>query len=237
MKLHTLGITAFTLAATAGSSSAALVEFFINGTPVPPLLGFNSPPVPANSPRTISISSPYTLGTTSISAGSFISTNTSGTGFDLTVNNLVVTTSELTPVQVVLHIVEIYDGSPVPPAAFHLFSGTAAFSGAGQLASFTKVSTHESTALPTLTQTESAAAAGTVALNRNQGPATVVIPFGSTYTIDTTYTFTLRATSAGPVTITLTPGRDVAGTVPTPSTALAVTGTLGALTFTRRRRR
>lgn len=122
----------------------------------------------------------------------------------------------------------------------HQFNGDANFTAAGQTASLNSVSTHESTSLPTLNQSETSGGPGTVVFNRGQGPTTIVNPVSDPYRIATTYTITLNRGATGSVTFNLPDsGVDQASCVqpvPLPTAGLAgLAGMLGVAGFRRRR--
>jgi hypothetical protein len=173
-------------------------------------------------------------------AGDVEVTNVFGCSLLLTLTNFSFSSSRNTPTTLTIDIAQNYSIITTNDwTGSHQFNGNVDFSAAGQMASISSVSTHETTSLPDLLQNATAAGPGTVPINRGQGPATIITPVAGNYTIHNIYTFTLTRGATGTVNLILpNSGVDQAtcGLIPLPSGGLAgLAGLLGVTSFGRRR--
>ena len=235
MKTLSSLLAAAVLAAAAGSASGALVT--IGGNFSGSFGNSNVLAINANGSTSISgnISGASFNGV--VNASSF----DGGCNLLLTLTQFNFTSSRNTPTTLTVTIVQDY---AIPTAGAwtgsHQFNGDATFTNAGQSAALTSTSTHESTNLPTLNQSETAGGPGTVVFNRGQGPTTIINPVSAPYRIATTYTFVLTRGASGSVSFNLPDsGVDQASCVlpvPLPSAGLAgLAGMLGVAGIRRRR--
>lgn len=196
--------------------------------------------------NTLGINSLDTVHFTSSATGTTVTgdveaSNVGGNLLLLTLTNFVFTSARSTAITLTIDICEMYNiSSTIGWTGSHQFNGNVDFSAAGQSASIGSVSSHETTMLPDLLQSVTAAGPGTVPISRGQGPATNVTPVTAPFMIHNIYTITLTRGSSGTVVLNLpNSGVDQASTnvIPLPSASLSgLAGLVGLIGFKRIRR-
>jgi hypothetical protein len=114
---------------------------------------------------------------------------------ELTLTNFTWTSNATSPVTLRVDITQDYtiQAGVENATGSHQLNGNVNFSAAGQSATVVNSSTHESTALPTLSYNSGVDG---LSISKGQGPTTAVAVTGAVYTISASYLFTLSANGA-----------------------------------------